>query len=113
MQPKNLADPRTFERGMPHDYFAWLQEHEPVHWQEPHDGALQPERVPQRGFWVVTRYSDVQMISRDQRTFSSERGTTIIRDMGGESTSRLSLWMINQDSPRHTRLRKLSPGATG
>ncbi len=68
MQPKNLADPRTFEQGMPYPYFAWLQANEPVHWQEPFEGSLQKERVPQRGFWVVTRYSDVQSISRDQRT---------------------------------------------
>ncbi len=107
MQPKNLADPKTFEQGMPYPYFAWLQANEPVHWQEPFEGSLQKERVPQRGFWVVTRYTDVQSISRDQRTFSSELGTTIIRDMGEEMISRLRLWMINQDSPRHTRLRKL------
>jgi cholest-4-en-3-one 26-monooxygenase len=107
MEPLNLADPRTFERGMPYDYFSWLQAHEPVHWQDAFDGALHPELVPQRGFWVVTRYADVQKISRDQKTFSSERGTTIIRDMGEDTLARLRLWMINQDSPRHTRLRKL------
>ena len=105
MKPANLADPSTFERGMPYDTFAWLQEHAPVHWQEPYD--LPGGDVPQRGFWVVTRYGDIQTISRDQKTFSSERELVTVRNMGEETKARLRLWMINQDSPHHTRLRKL------
>ena len=31
MQAINLYDSATYERGMPHDYFTWLLEHEPVH----------------------------------------------------------------------------------
>ena len=87
MEPVNLADPCTFERGMPYDYLAWLQENEPVHWQDPYTGI--PSEIPQQGFWVVTRYADVQAISRDQETFSSARGSSAIRDMGEETTARL------------------------
>ena len=106
----DFNDPETFERGMPHDAFAWLREHEPVYWQQPIDREAPPgfENDPeQRGFWLVTGYDDLQQISRDQETFSSERGTTIIRDMPQDAVDRLRLWMINQDHPRHTRLRKL------
>ena len=31
MEPVDLFDSATYERGMPHDYFRWLREHEPVH----------------------------------------------------------------------------------
>jgi cholest-4-en-3-one 26-monooxygenase len=104
----NLADPTTFERGMPHDYFAWLRREDPVHWQDAHAlPALGDAEAPQQGFWLVTRYADVQRISRDQTSFSSELGGTTVRDLNEETVARMRLWMINQDSPQHTRLRKL------
>lgn len=108
MQLADLADPQTFERGMPHESFAWLREHDPVHWQEPYEyQALAESEVRQTGFWVVTRYADVQHISRDQVTFSSERGGSTVLDLPQDALERMRLWMINQDSPHHTRLRKL------
>ncbi|MGH0032443.1 MAG: cytochrome P450 [Myxococcota bacterium] len=107
MKPLPLADPATFERGMPHEYFAWLRRNEPLHWTEPYVPEALPSDAEQRGFWLVTRYADVQRISRDQETFSSERGGSMIRELGDEAMAQLRLWMINQDSPHHTRLRKL------
>lgn len=106
----DFFDPETFERGMPHEAFAWLRDNDPVYWQESIDRAPPlgfQNDPPQRGFWLVTGYEDLQRISRDQTTFSSELGTTIIRDMPTETIDQLRLWMINQDHPRHTRLRKL------
>ena len=35
MQTVDLANSETFERGIPHEYFSWLRENEPVHWQPP------------------------------------------------------------------------------
>ncbi len=65
----NLLDPATFEPGVPHEYFAWLRENEPVHWnpgrpgREIMPGIMEPE---QRGFWVLTRHEDVVAVSKDQ-----------------------------------------------
>jgi len=106
----DFFDPETFARGMPHDAFARLREREPIYWQEAPQRPSPPgmEGWPEpRGFWLVTRYDDLQAISRDQATFSSERGTSIVRDVAPEVVDRLRLWMINQDHPRHTRLRKV------
>jgi cholest-4-en-3-one 26-monooxygenase len=110
MQAPNLYDSATFERGIPHDYFSWLREHEPVHWQPPCEivtNAADVLRVEQHGYWAVTRHEDVVEVSLDQRRFSSERRTVIVTDMTDARVAQLRLWMINQDAPRHTKLRKL------
>ncbi len=106
----DFSDPETFERAMPHESLAWLRANEPIYWQRAKSGArpVGMDDWPEaRGFWLVTRYDDLQTISRDQATFSSERGTTVVRDISPDLLDRLRIWMINQDHPRHTRLRKL------
>ncbi len=110
MQPVDLFDSETYERGVPHEYFAWLHEHEPVHWQPGRssrgaEGSIMESE--QRGFWVISRHRDVVELSLDQKRFSSERGTVLTNDLPEERAAQLRLWMINQDAPRHTKLRKL------
>ncbi len=110
MQPVDLYDASTYERGIPHDYFRWLREHEPVHWQEPCEIGTHGRdimRTEQRGYWALTRHADVVEVSLDQGRFSSERGTVIPSDIPDERVAQLRLWMINQDAPNHTKLRKL------
>ncbi len=110
MQAVNLYDSATFERGMPHDYFTWLREHEPVHWQPPAQLRANLADImdaEQRGYWALTRHRDIIEVSLDQERFSSERGTVITNDLNDERIAQLRLWMINQDAPNHTKLRKL------
>ncbi len=110
MQSVDLYDSATFENEIPHDYFSWLRENEPVHWQAPREIrplAQEIIRAEQRGYWAITRHSDVVKVSLDQEVFSSERATVMINDMDEERIGQLRLWMINQDAPRHTKLRKL------
>ncbi len=110
MEPVNLYDSATYEREIPHAYFTWLREHEPIHWQPPQQLRANSEElgvVPQRGYWAVTRHEDVIAVSLDQERFSSERATVTVADMADDLVAQLRLWMINQDAPRHTKLRKL------
>jgi cholest-4-en-3-one 26-monooxygenase len=110
MQSVDLYDSATFEDGIPHDYFAWLRQHEPVHWQPPREikaNVADVMRAEQRGYWAVTRHQDIIEVSLDQKRFSSERGTVITTDLNDERIAQLRLWMINQDAPNHTKLRKL------
>ena len=52
----NLLDRDVFAKGVPHEWFTHLREHHPVfHHSEP--------RGP--GFWVVSKYADVQAAGRD------------------------------------------------
>ena len=77
MQALDLYDSATYERGIPHDYLAWLREHEPVHWQPPREikaNLADIMEANQRGYWAVTRHKDIIEVSLDQKRFSSERG---------------------------------------
>ena len=110
MQAVNLYDSATFEREIPHDYFSWLREHEPVHWQTPCEinaNGSDLMAVQQHGYWALTRHRDVIAVSLDQKRFSSARGTVLTTDMDADRVAQLRLWMINQDAPNHTKLRKL------
>ena len=110
MQSVDLSSSLTFEGGIPHDYFAWLRNNEPAHWQPPTPGGVLPGgpmAVEQTGFWAVGRYRDVVQVSLDQKRFSSERGTVLLQNIDEVRIAQLRLWMINQDAPRHTKLRKL------
>jgi cytochrome P450 len=91
----DLTDHDIFAAGVPHDYFAHLRRHDPVHWT--------PWRAG-RGFWSVTRHADVVEVSRDVATFSSETGATALEDLADDARSaRIS--MLDMDPPGHTALR--------
>ena len=94
----DLLDPASFAHGHPHDQYRWLRQHDPVHWHDEPDGA---------GFWAVTRYADVQAVSRDPKTFSSWQGGVMIPDGGPELLAGSRLMMLYMDPPDHTRYRLL------
>jgi cytochrome P450 len=86
----------SFEHGQPHDQFAWLRAHDPVHWHGEPRG---------RGFWAVTRHRDVKAVGRDSTTFSS-RPSIMIDDPGPNFDDQHEM-MLTADPPVHTGLRKL------
>lgn len=99
----DLSDGRSFARGFPHESFTWLRQHAPVWWHAP--SAATPDG---EGFWVVSRYADVNDVLMDAATFSSDTaggrsgGGTAIKD---EPTAGK---VLNQtDDPYHRRLRAL------
>jgi cytochrome P450 len=85
----------------PFPLYAWLRDHEPVHWSE------------SLGAWVVTRYADVVAIFNRPETFSSDR----FRKLDERYASRrpavravadvLGHWLVFRDPPDHERLRQL------
>jgi cytochrome P450 len=94
----DLLAPASFAHGQPHEQFAWLREHDPVHWHdEPHGGP---------GFWALTRYRDVKAVGRDAATFSSTRGIMIPDTAAGIESDEHKM-MISADPPVHTGLRKV------
>jgi len=93
----DLLSPHSFAHGQPHEQFAWLREHDPVHWHHEADGP---------GFWAVTRYRDVKAVGRDASGFSSRSGIMIPDGEGGIEVGDHEM-MITADPPSHTGLRKL------
>ncbi len=99
----DLSDDRSFKNGFPHEFFTWLREHDPVYWHEPTSVTPDVE-----GFWVVSRYEDVDAIMMDAKTYSSDKagertgGGTAIKDEASAGK------VLNQtDDPLHRRLRAL------
>ena len=97
----DLLDRDVFTQGVPHDWFTYLREHDPVYRHPEPDGP---------GFWVVTKYADVYAVGRDAATFSSdeERGGVIgleerLMDVDFQGVK----LMLMMDPPEHTRHRKL------
>lgn len=99
----DLSDSQNFAHGFPHDFFTWLRANEPWYWHEP-----TPMTPDGEGFWVVSRYADVDAIIMDPTTFSSDKGGT--RTAGGTTIKdELSAGKVmNQtDDPLHKRLRAI------
>jgi cytochrome P450 len=97
---KRLFTPKLFGPQMladPYPYYARLRSADPVHWAD------------QLGGWVLTRYADVVAVLRSPHA-SSERMQAARQRVAPEFEALFGLRsssMINNDAPRHTRLRLL------
>jgi cytochrome P450 len=97
----DLADPSVWDDGPPYHLFARMQHEAPVHFSPQHN-------LPDEGgFWSITRYDDVRAVSRDHRTFSSERRGIFHMDDVGVPLDMQRLQLISMDPPRHDRLKAL------
>jgi cholest-4-en-3-one 26-monooxygenase len=94
----DVANPDNFVAGVPHHMFKRLRAEAPVFWHPEKNGP---------GFWAVTRYGDVVTVSRDPRTFSSEKKGVFVFDPVPEDLERMQMMMLNMDPPKHSKLRGL------
>jgi cholest-4-en-3-one 26-monooxygenase len=96
----NLVDADIYQRGgAPHDQFAWLRQHSPVHWHADGGDPAWP------GFWAVTRHADVGHISRHPEVFSSYQRLALFNETPDDQIDMQRLMMLNMDPPQHTRQR--------
>lgn len=103
----NLLDHDLFADHEPWEVFDLLQREAPVHFH-PEPGG--------RGFWVLTKYDDVQAVLRDPKTFSSEVGGSATIDDLPEDVLAVRRSFLEFDPPKHGRYRRListsfTPGA--
>ena len=106
VEPGSLADPKDVlatilnpeQRGELYPLFHRLRELAPVH---PTD-QLGPNRK-----WVLTGYDAVYGALRDHETFSSSGPGGYERRDRGATGGGLSMVLISDDPPRHTRFRQL------
>jgi cytochrome P450 family 142 subfamily A polypeptide 1 len=65
----------------------WLRENDPVHWAE------------RSRLWVISKFEDVLYVSKNHRVFCSGHGV--------RPGNPIKLGLIDEDEPRHSRLRNL------
>ena len=76
----------TWDEAM-YDHLRWLRENDPIHWSE------------KSGLWVVSRFAEVNYASKNNEKFCSGEGVL--------PSNPAKLGLIDEDEPRHQRLRRL------
>jgi cytochrome P450 len=105
-EEKNLEDVLVLERehwdgGPPQELFKDMRARCPVHW------TSEVTEIPEAaGFWSVTRADDVQTVSRDWQTYSSELGGVVAIDEVFPIELARAMF-IGMDPPKHDRLKAL------
>jgi cholest-4-en-3-one 26-monooxygenase len=87
--------------GPPHELFKRLRNECPVHWT-----SRISEFPDESGYWSVTTADDVHEVSRDWRTYSSERGG-VTAAAGGFPIELARAMFIGMDPPKHDRIKAL------
>jgi cholest-4-en-3-one 26-monooxygenase len=98
----DIASHEAYAAGIPHEAFALLRRHDPVHWH--------PWDWETGGFWAITKFEDVVTVSKDPRTFSSAVGHINLWDLE-EDAREARRSMLEHDPPEHTRLRRIVSSA--
>ncbi len=96
-----LVERRRWERGVPNELFERMRNECPVHWS-----AKIPEFPEEPGFWSVTTAEDIQAVSRDWRTYSSELGGVTLANIGLPIELSRAMF-IGMDPPKHDRIKAL------
>ncbi|MCY3851294.1 MAG: cytochrome P450 [Acidimicrobiaceae bacterium] len=118
----NLAsnnDLSAIDAGVPYEYLAVLRREAPVFWNPPPlDGAAIFElgdAYEPIGFWVLSKYDDVAMASKDTDRFSAWENSVLWIDVKQSDMALASqrAGMMGMDPPDHTQFRRLvQPGFT-
>jgi cholest-4-en-3-one 26-monooxygenase len=87
--------------GPPHEMFKQMRHGCPIHWTEHFE-----EFPEEAGFWSVTTADDIYTVSRDWRTYSSERGG-VLAAAAGFPIELARAMFIGMDPPKHDRLKAL------
>jgi cytochrome P450 len=97
-----VGDAELWLSGPPHALFKALRTTCPVHWT-----PRLTQFPDEAGFWSVTRAADIELVSRDWRTYSSERGGVMIVTNAIVPVELMQATLIGMDPPRHDRLKAL------
>jgi cholest-4-en-3-one 26-monooxygenase len=105
----DLLSRDIFVEGVPHEWFSYLREYEPVYKHPEPDGP---------GFWVFSRHEDVSVLNRDWELLSSDQGRGGVvgleqlneqqqAQQDAMNNAGAGKMMLTIDPPEHTRYRKL------
>jgi cytochrome P450 len=96
-----VTEREHWREGPPHELFERLRGECPIHWT-----SHISEYPEEAGYWSVTRAQDVHTVSRDWRTYSSERGG-ITAINAAFPIELIQAMFIGMDPPKHDRLKSL------
>jgi cholest-4-en-3-one 26-monooxygenase len=97
----DVTEPDLWLHGPPHQLFRQMRSECPIHWTRKFE--LLPDEA---GFWSVTTADDVHTVSRDWRTYSSERGG-VLAAAAGFPIELARAMFIGMDPPKHDRIKAL------
>ena len=95
-QNVDLSSQDAFNEGAPYATFERMRQSEPVAWCEEENG---------KGFWSITRYSDILKLNKDFKTLSSARGIRMEDQSEDEYEARKTFQ--ETDPPKHSHFRML------
>jgi cytochrome P450 len=95
-----LHEAATYAHGVPYEYYQWLRDNDPV-------ACLDHPSYQGEKLWVVTRYADVQQVSRDASTYRNAPDPFIDDGVSDPATGGNNQLMISLDAPDHMKLRKI------
>jgi len=96
-----LTRRELWRQGPPHELFKQMRRECPIHRTDTFE-----EFPEEDGFWSVTTAEDIHAVSRDWRTYSSERGG-VLAAAGGFPLELAQAMFIGMDPPKHDRLKAL------
>ncbi len=100
LEEVNITSPDGYEfSGYPHVHWAYLRDHAPAFRYEQDD--LAP-------FWAITRYEDIQRVSRDPKTFSNKTEIVLRLDQFEQAGAvPQTHHLLDMDPPEHAQYRSL------
>ena len=105
----NLASQADMARigGAPHEYLEVLRREAPVWWNPP--PPVDHMYLPCVGFWVLSRYADVDAVSKDPDRFSVWENSVLWVDVKEDpiAIQALRSGLMGMDPPQHTQYRRL------
>jgi len=90
----DLTSHDSFSSGAPYNTFARLRKDDPVHWTDWDKG---------KGFWSITRHSDIMKMNSNFKTFSSAKGIRMEDQSYEEYLARRTFQ--ETDPPEHMKTR--------
>ncbi len=93
----DIYNPDNYETEVPHEQFRLLRDEAPVFWHNHPDGG---------GYWAISRYDDVRAVSRDNATFSAQRGFVMVDELPPEILPMVQGQLLGMDPPNHGPIRR-------
>jgi cytochrome P450 len=95
----DLTDAGLYRNGFPHEIFTTLRRAAPVWWQAVPEGSTE---CADEGFWVLSKYQDIQAANRDTELFSALDGPSLSHRPEMRGTM-----LVSMDGRDHARQRRL------